>query len=96
MQRLGSLKHFARAAGAALFAAALAPTTGVAQPAPAPTEGKVKVEWLGHEFYRFTSPKGIVVVTRMMTTVDATATGVRTRIFQPLSAPCRIGASTKT
>jgi len=63
MQRLGSLKHFARAAGAALFAAALAPTTGVAQPAPAPTEGKVKVEWLGHEFYRFTSPKGIVVVT---------------------------------
>jgi L-ascorbate metabolism protein UlaG (beta-lactamase superfamily) len=26
-------------------------------------EGKVKVEWLGHEFYRFTSPKGVVVVT---------------------------------
>ncbi len=24
---------------------------------------KVKVEWLGHEFYRFTSPKGVVIVT---------------------------------
>lgn len=30
----------------------------------APAEGgKVKVEWLGHEFFRFTSPKGVVVVT---------------------------------
>lgn len=26
-------------------------------------EGKVKVEWLGHEFYRLTSPKGVVVIT---------------------------------
>ena len=26
-------------------------------------DGKVKVEWLGHEFFRFTSPKGIVIVT---------------------------------
>jgi L-ascorbate metabolism protein UlaG (beta-lactamase superfamily) len=32
-------------------------------PAPAPTPGKVKLEWLGHEFYRFTSPNGVVVVT---------------------------------
>src|SRR5690348_5381095 len=30
-----------------------------------PTAGqeKVKVEWLGHEFYRLTSPKGVVVIT---------------------------------
>jgi len=26
-------------------------------------QGTVKVEWLGHEFYRFTSPQGAVVVT---------------------------------
>ena len=32
-------------------------------PAPQPEPGKVKLEWLGHEFYRFTSPNGVVVVT---------------------------------
>jgi L-ascorbate metabolism protein UlaG (beta-lactamase superfamily) len=32
-------------------------------PAPQGTPGKVKIEWLGHEFYRFTSPNGVVVVT---------------------------------
>ena len=32
-------------------------------PAPQATPGKVKIEWLGHEFYRFTSPNGVVVVT---------------------------------
>src|SRR5262245_59713488 len=26
-------------------------------------QGKVKIEWLGHEFYRLTSPKGVVVIT---------------------------------
>lgn len=26
-------------------------------------EGKVKLEWLGHEFYRLTSPAGVVVLT---------------------------------
>ena len=26
-------------------------------------QGKVKVEWLGHEFYLLTSPKGVVVIT---------------------------------
>ncbi len=26
-------------------------------------QGKVKVEWLGHEFYRLTSPKGVAVIT---------------------------------
>lgn len=26
-------------------------------------QGKVKLEWLGHEFYRLTSPSGVVVIT---------------------------------
>ena len=39
-----------------------APSVGFAQTA-ADSQGKVKVEWLGHEFYRLTSPKGVVVVT---------------------------------
>jgi L-ascorbate metabolism protein UlaG (beta-lactamase superfamily) len=30
---------------------------------PADGQGKVKIEWLGHEFYRLTSPKGVVVIT---------------------------------
>lgn len=30
---------------------------------PPAEAGKVKVEWLGHEFFRFTSPKGVVVIT---------------------------------
>ena len=38
------------------------PTVGLAQ-APADGQGKVKIEWLGHEFYRLTSPKGVVVIT---------------------------------
>ncbi|MGO4676608.1 MBL fold metallo-hydrolase [Bosea sp. 2YAB26] len=41
--------------GVVLSAAALAQS--------AQEGGKVKVEWLGHEFYRLTSPKGIVVLT---------------------------------
>jgi len=36
-----------------------APVAAVAQTAA----DKVKIEWLGHEFYRFTSPKGVVVIT---------------------------------
>jgi L-ascorbate metabolism protein UlaG (beta-lactamase superfamily) len=53
----------------ALVLGALAATASFAQqiqrniPAPQPTPGKVKLEWLGHEFYRFTSPNGVVVVT---------------------------------
>src|SRR5260370_41866793 len=31
--------------------------------APTAAQGKVKIEWLGHEFYRLTSPKGVVVIT---------------------------------
>jgi L-ascorbate metabolism protein UlaG (beta-lactamase superfamily) len=50
------------------FAFLLAPPSLAQQlqrqiPAPAPAPGKVKLEWLGHEFYRFTSPNGVVVVT---------------------------------
>ena len=53
----------------ALVLACLAGTASFAQqlqrqvPAPAPAAGKVKLEWLGHEFFRFTSPNGVVVVT---------------------------------
>jgi L-ascorbate metabolism protein UlaG (beta-lactamase superfamily) len=36
-----------------------APVAAVAQTQP----DKVKIEWLGHEFYRFTSPKGVTVIT---------------------------------
>jgi L-ascorbate metabolism protein UlaG (beta-lactamase superfamily) len=38
-------------------------TTAAAQERAAADTGKVKVEWLGHEFYRFTSPKGVVILT---------------------------------
>jgi L-ascorbate metabolism protein UlaG (beta-lactamase superfamily) len=49
----------------ALVTAAIAATSSTASRAQtsAPAQGKVSVEWLGHEFYRFTSPKGVVVVT---------------------------------
>ena len=40
----------------------VASTVGLAQ-TPAGGQGKVKIEWLGHEFYSLTSPKGVVVVT---------------------------------
>jgi L-ascorbate metabolism protein UlaG (beta-lactamase superfamily) len=54
-------KHIRRFIGAILLIGlSVAPrAAAVAQTAP----DKVKVEWLGHEFYRFTSPKGIVIVT---------------------------------
>src|SRR2546423_1470905 len=42
-----------------LFVAA---SSGFAQTLAA-GQGKVKVEWLGHEFYRLTSPNGVVVIT---------------------------------
>ncbi len=40
----------------------LASPVGFAQ-TPVEGQGKVKIEWLGHEFYRLTSPKGVVAVT---------------------------------
>ena len=45
-----------------LVAGFAASSTGFAQ-TPAAGQEKVKVEWLGHEFYRLTSPKGVVVIT---------------------------------
>lgn len=45
-----------------LVGALALPLPGLAQTAP-DAQGKVKVEWLGHEFYRLTSPKGVVVIT---------------------------------
>jgi L-ascorbate metabolism protein UlaG (beta-lactamase superfamily) len=45
---------------AVLFSLSLGtPVAAVAQTA----SDKVKIEWLGHEFYRFTSPKGVTVIT---------------------------------
>jgi len=41
------------------FGLSLAAPLAVAQTAP----DKVKIEWLGHEFYRFTSPKGVTIIT---------------------------------
>lgn len=38
------------------------PSVGFTQ-SPTAGDGKVKVEWLGHEFYRLTSPKGVVIIT---------------------------------
>src|SRR5579864_6958161 len=43
--------------------ASLAGSTAVFAQTRTAEQGKVKVEWLGHEFYRLTSPKGVVVIT---------------------------------
>ncbi len=45
-----------------IVAGLVASPEGYAQ-TPTDGQGKVKVEWLGHEFYRLTSPKGVVVIT---------------------------------
>ncbi|MGH8614389.1 MAG: hypothetical protein ACREYF_20785, partial [Gammaproteobacteria bacterium] len=45
-----------------IVASLIASPVGFAQ-TPTAAQGKVKVEWLGHEFYRLTSPKGVVVIT---------------------------------
>jgi len=45
-----------------VVAALVASPAGHAQ-TPAAGQGKVKIEWLGHEFYRLTSPNGVVVIT---------------------------------
>lgn len=60
---LGS--RLARRTAAALLAIGLALAGSAASLAqtPAPAPGKVKIEWLGHEFYRLTSPGGVVVIT---------------------------------
>lgn len=46
-----------------LLVASLTAAPMVFAQAPAAEPGKVKIEWLGHEFYRLISPKGIVVIT---------------------------------
>ena len=46
-----------------LFAVGLVAASPSVAQTPAAGQEKVKVEWLGHEFYRLTSPKGVVVVT---------------------------------
>ena len=47
----------------ALVAASFAATASGFAQTPVAEQGKVKVEWLGHQFFRMTSPKGIVVLT---------------------------------
>ena len=64
---MSGARHILLMARAALtfgfvVAGLLAASVGFAQ-TPTSAEGKVKVEWLGHEFYRLTSPKGVVVIT---------------------------------
>ena len=46
-----------------LFAVGLVAASPSVGQTPAAGQGKVKVEWLGHEFYRLTSPNGVVVIT---------------------------------
>src|SRR5438034_6233800 len=57
---IGRLFMFGTWFGRVLLAIVIAALPFVAR---AQTEGKVKVEWFGHEFYRLTSPKGVVVIT---------------------------------
>jgi L-ascorbate metabolism protein UlaG (beta-lactamase superfamily) len=45
------------------LAGALAVPAGRAQTAPDAAPGRVRLEWLGHLFYRLTSPQGVVVLT---------------------------------
>ncbi len=48
---------------AGLLAACVYPSSHGNAQAQTGGQSKVKIEWLGHEFYRFTSPNGIVVIT---------------------------------
>ena len=58
------IEHVSRTvlASGLVLASLVASPVGFAQ-GPTAEQGKVKVEWLGHEFYRLTSPKGVVVIT---------------------------------
>lgn len=64
MFKISRIQRISRAAFALglVIAALAASSVGFAQ-APAAQQGKVKIEWLGHEFYRLTSPRGVVVIT---------------------------------
>jgi L-ascorbate metabolism protein UlaG (beta-lactamase superfamily) len=46
-----------------ILASVLASSGVVAQSPPQPAQGPVTLEWLGHMFYRLTSPEGVVVLT---------------------------------
>lgn len=58
----GAWSHRFAACAVLIFAGLTPPPAAFAQ-AAADVQGKVKVEWLGHQFYRLTSPKGVVVIT---------------------------------
>jgi hypothetical protein len=69
MNGAGPIRFIARVVSAIvlLTLSLLAAPISVAQAPPAAPGtvdgGKVKIEWLGHQFYRLTSPNGVVVVT---------------------------------
>lgn len=69
MNGVGPVRFTARVVSAIVLLAAsflvAAPLSLAQAPAAAPgkADGKVKIEWLGHQFYRLTSPNGVVVVT---------------------------------
>jgi L-ascorbate metabolism protein UlaG (beta-lactamase superfamily) len=46
-----------------LFVVSLVAASPSVAQTPTAGQGKVKLEWLGHEFYRLTSPNGVVVIT---------------------------------
>src|SRR5256714_7158554 len=54
---------FGRILTLSLFVVGLVTSWASFAQTPTAEPGKVKVEWLGHEFYRLTSPKGVVVIT---------------------------------
>jgi L-ascorbate metabolism protein UlaG (beta-lactamase superfamily) len=60
MFRTRSIQFIAR--GVLTLVLVVASSVAFAQ-APAEGQGKVKIEWLGHEFFRLTSPKGVVIIT---------------------------------
>ncbi|HET7681791.1 MAG TPA: MBL fold metallo-hydrolase [Xanthobacteraceae bacterium] len=57
------ISSIARILTLALFAAGLVAASPSVAQTPTAGPGKVKLEWLGHEFYRLTSPNGVVVIT---------------------------------
>ncbi len=48
---------------AAVLLASQLTSSGLPAQPPAAAQGTVKIEWLGHEFYRVTSPDGVVALT---------------------------------
>jgi len=48
---------------ASLVLVGLLAPLGIASSAPATAQGTVRLEWLGHQFFRLTSPQGVEVIT---------------------------------